>query len=217
MPFSCFWIPLEENALAPEAFKATAIVRPVADSGQLWADDFAFATFRQLPNQSFAVTIQPSFRWMVNRHSNARPVRPVSMLDRLRDADEVATLICSDSYCGSVPDSQPGSVPASEAESEPESEVAEWEPESEVNLEQIWNDISAEVHCTSREMSEVRWTTRIISSDVSRDPPGLGSWSEWPGRPSQPQAHLRSAALPRMLSESRRSQRRTRSRSQAQR
>ena len=172
---------LEENALAPEAFKATAIVRPVADSGQLWADDFAVGTFRQLPNQKFAVTIQPSFRWMVNRHSNARPVRPVSMLDRLRDADEVATLICSDSYCGSVPDSQPGSVPASEAEWEPESEVAEWEPESEVNLEQIWNDISAEVHRTSREMSEVRWTTRIISSDVPRDHPGLGSWSESPG------------------------------------
>ena len=170
---------LEENALAPEAFKATAIVRPVADSGQLWADDFAVGTFRQLPNQKFAVTIQPSFRWMVNRHSNARPVRPVSMLDRLRDADEVATLICSDSYCGSVPDSHPGSVPESEAEWEPESEVAEWEPESEVNLEQIWNDISAEVHRTSREMSEVRWTTLNISADVSSDHPGLGSRSEW--------------------------------------
>ena len=119
---------------APGAFEATAIVRPVTDSGQLWADDFALAKFRQLPNGNMAVTIQPSFRWMVNRHSNARPVRPVSILDRLLDADlecEVETLVCSDSYCGSVPDSQPGSVPESEADSE---------PESEVNLEQIWNE-----------------------------------------------------------------------------
>ena len=58
---------IEENALATGPFKATVIVLPVnAQSGRLWADDFALAECTQLPNGNMPVTIKPSIRWMLN-------------------------------------------------------------------------------------------------------------------------------------------------------
>ncbi len=72
---------IEESTLAPGPFEATGIVQPVNESGWLYPDDFVLAKFRQLPNKTMAVTIQLSFCWMVNRHSNAQLMHPVSNLD----------------------------------------------------------------------------------------------------------------------------------------
>ncbi len=151
---------LEENAYLPRGpFKATAIVRPANANGRLWADDFSFLEFRQLANGSMAATVLPSFRWMLNRHSNARPMYPMSILDVADDRDVESTLVYTSSDAESLV-----SVPDSGG-SEPDSDSL---------------DISALAGLAARaEMSAVRWTTLAV---VTRDHPGqagLGSRSEW--------------------------------------
>jgi hypothetical protein len=65
---------LEDNASATGKFRAKAIVRPVSPHGQTFPDDFAVASFAALPRKRMRVVIQASNRWMLNRHTNARPV-----------------------------------------------------------------------------------------------------------------------------------------------
>ena len=65
---------LEDNASATGKFRAKAIVRPVSPNGQTFPDDFAVASFAALPGKRMRVVIHASNRWMLNRHTNARPV-----------------------------------------------------------------------------------------------------------------------------------------------
>jgi len=119
---------VEENALGTGRFKAIGVAWPLhPDGGRRYPDDFLQITFIQLPNGKIAATAQPSLRWVLNRHSNARPMHPVFLLDADveydldSDADsvpdsqstEISTLVVTDSDAFSVPDSQPDSVPAS--------------------------------------------------------------------------------------------------------
>ncbi len=119
---------VEENALA----------RPLhPDGGRRYLDDFLQITFIQLPNGKIAATAQPSLRWMINRHSNARQMHPVFLLDAdveyvlgsdNSDADsvpdsqstEISTLVVDNSDAFSVPSSQPDSVPESDSEADSE-------------------------------------------------------------------------------------------------
>ena len=64
---------LEHNASATGTFRATAIVRPITGWGRTFNDDFAIAEFTELPRKKMAVVIRTTHRWMVNRHTNARP------------------------------------------------------------------------------------------------------------------------------------------------
>jgi hypothetical protein len=109
---------LEVDASPGGPFKATAIVRPANDYGRLWADDFSCLEFEQLANGSMSATITPSFRWILNRHSNARPMYPMSVLDAADDRDYESTLVFTDSDAKS-----PVSVPDSDPDSDQESEV----------------------------------------------------------------------------------------------
>jgi hypothetical protein len=133
---------VEENALGTGRFKAIGVAWPLhPDGGRRYPDDFLQITFIQLPNGKIAATAQPSLRWVLNRHSNARPMHPVFLLDADveydldSDADsvpdsqstEISTLVVTDSDAFSVPDSQPDSVPESDSE-------ADSEPVSEGNL-----------------------------------------------------------------------------------
>jgi hypothetical protein len=133
---------VEENALGTGRFKAMGFAWPLhPDGGRRYPDDFLQITFIQLPNGKIAATAQPSLRWVLNRHSNARPMHPVFLLDADveydldSDADsvpdsqstEISTLVVTDSDAFSVPDSQPDSVPESDSE-------ADSEPVSEGNL-----------------------------------------------------------------------------------
>ena len=94
------------------------IVRPANDYGRLWADDFSCLEFEQLANGSMSATITPSFRWILNRHSNARPMYPMSVLDAADDRDYESTLVFTDSDAKS-----PVSVPDSDPDSDPESQM----------------------------------------------------------------------------------------------
>ena len=83
---------LEHNASAAGPgtglFKAEAIVRPITPYGRTFKDDFAVAKFTELPRMNkelpkkMAVVVRTSYRWMANRHTNARPV----LIDRVGEA-----------------------------------------------------------------------------------------------------------------------------------
>ena len=68
---------LDDNTSAAGTFKATAIVRPITNWGRTFKDDFAMIEITELPRKTsfkkMAVVIRPTYRWMVNRHTNARP------------------------------------------------------------------------------------------------------------------------------------------------
>ena len=65
-----------------------------------------------------SATITPSFRWILNRHSNARPMYPMRILIAADDRDYESTLAFRDSDAKS-----PVSVPDSDPDSDQESEV----------------------------------------------------------------------------------------------
>ena len=68
---------LDDNTSAAGTFKATAIVRPITKWGRTFKDDFAMIEITELPRKTsfkkMAVVIRPTYRWMVNRHTNTRP------------------------------------------------------------------------------------------------------------------------------------------------
>ena len=79
---------LEHNASATGLFKAQALIRPITPYGRTFPDDFSVAEFRELPQMNekhpkkMAVVVRASYRWMANRHTNARPL----LIDRVREA-----------------------------------------------------------------------------------------------------------------------------------
>ncbi len=68
---------LDDDTSTAKTFKATAIVRPITNYGRTFKDDFAMIEITELPRKAsfkkMAVVIRPTYRWIVNRHTNARP------------------------------------------------------------------------------------------------------------------------------------------------
>jgi hypothetical protein len=114
---------IEENALGTERFEAMAIDRPVIlNCSLLYPDDFVLVISLSSPTETLLSLSSLPFRvrWMLNRHSNARLMHPVSILDADVEYDEISTLDCDNSNAGPAPESQPDSVPGSEADSDSE-------------------------------------------------------------------------------------------------
>ena len=73
---------IEENALGTGIFTAIGVLWPLdRNSGWIYQETFLQLESNQFRNGNFAVTAQPSLRWMLNLLSNALPMR------RLLDTD----------------------------------------------------------------------------------------------------------------------------------
>ena len=105
---------LKHNAFATGTFQATAIVRPITGWGRTFKDDFAVAEFTDLPRKKMAVVIRTTYRWMVNRHTNARPAAP-ELVDHV---GEVLRGTESDEDCKDTQDSEAESEEPQPSESE---------------------------------------------------------------------------------------------------
>jgi len=105
---------LKHNAFATGTFQATAIVRPITGWGRTFKDDFAVAEFTELPRKKMAVVIRTTYRWMVNRHTNARPASQ-ELVDHV---GEVLRGTESDEDCKDTQDSEAESEEPQASESE---------------------------------------------------------------------------------------------------
>jgi hypothetical protein len=65
---------LEEIASAMARFRAKAIAWPVTPFGWHYPNDFALLEITELPDRNMAVSVMASWWWMLNRHTNGRPV-----------------------------------------------------------------------------------------------------------------------------------------------
>ena len=108
---------LEHNASATGTFRATAIVRPITGWGRTFNDDFAIAEFTELPRKKMAVVIRTTHRWMVNRHTNARP----ELVDHVGEAlSDRLWSTESDEDCEDSQDSEAESEESQDSEAESE-------------------------------------------------------------------------------------------------